>query len=221
MKRNSSSETVKAVGGNVQHLDTTLMRTPLHIEFGSGPKFVSPEHLSAEDMKDLGYVNAIGSRCLGSDVHLPVLDADCGATTGVTYGGAFKTVLGANRKGRYTPKSQLRDILGVHGVSLEVFSEPDMEYSSFSGETLSRGMRVSALVLTSHKPIFDVVPSSTRGSAHVYVQEPFGPTEHALLLQELTEVGVLSQKWLDITKQEEMGIVRTPWVAKTPVHIPT
>lgn len=214
-----SPETVDAISGNVLFDGMVLQRTPLQVQFSFRSSCVPAEVITPEEAMLSECFSAIGSRCLNSGMHLPVLDVDRGAKNTV-YKNTYKTLLGS-RGGQYDPSSNLRDLLGDHGIDLEVFDTPLLDQYGFSGDTYSKGMQVSSVLLRSVRPVFEVVPSTAEGHAHVYVQEPFSTTDHGLLLDELRAVGVLSDSWAKMAKQEQMGVLRTPWTAKDPNHYPS
>lgn len=208
MQKTFNKQTVEAVRGNVGGV---FSRTPLTVAFGgryAPAAELDPQHLTSRTL-----FNAIGSRCVGMGSHLPVLDVDGGVRLS-KYGNVSKAIIGAAYKGRYTPESHLRDVLGDHGIELEVFSYPDLQYSRLGYDSVVQ--KVATLVLRTQSPIFDAVASTHEDHSHLYINTSFSDGDHTLLIDELAKVGVVSENWQKIAQQEGMGIVRTPWTEKAP-----
>ncbi|GEM_PF-4328426 len=203
----------------VRHGESLLERTPLHIAFGEGPDFAPAE--LATDKNDPASFNAIGSQNsyephrFGSDkLHLPVIDVDGGVALQTVKTGSKAILTACHRNGEYTSDSLLRDVLGDHGIDLEVFQRSSVRPSMF-GATAIALSQVEAIVLRSkNSGIFEAVDSTSEGHGHLYIQEAFGTSDHTTLIQELGKVGIISEAWLGLTEEAGMGIVRTPWTQK-------
>jgi hypothetical protein len=217
--RNSLEEKIIAqILGNVDDEGGVLRRTPLHVAFNADSALVRAAELTPEQIKSRKLFNAIGSRCIGTDYHLPVIDVDGGVKL-IQRGKTSKAIVGADYDGSYNSDSALRDVLGDHGIELEVFSFPVLEHSRFVGNTyFKKGMRVSSLVLRASTEIFGAVASTSKNHSHLYINTPFSRDDHGVLIEEFANTGIVSMGWKIMTEQEEMGIVRTPWTEKAQHH---
>jgi hypothetical protein len=216
MKRDYSPETLSTVNGN-----GAFRRTQLHVDFGPGPGFVSAEKI--EDHGSEERFNAIGSIVpnRANSIHLPVIDVDGGVKVQNkpfrgSHGFISKAILVASHKGEYTPDSELRDVLGDYGIDLEVFQAPNLEPDGYMMESYRlNGARVGSIVLRSRQfHNFETVASTTKGHSHLYIQEAFHDEDHKTLINELGRVGIVSPEWQQLTEQEGMSIVRTPWTKR-------
>ena len=66
--------------------------------------------------------------------------------------------------------------------------------------------------------IFTAVDSTQKKHSHLYIQQIFGAVDHRTLIDELGNIGVIGEEWQQLTEQEGMGIVRTPWTKREGVH---
>lgn len=215
MKRAFTPATKREVLGYVAddhpHINRILHRTPLYIDLGEavqGLESASPQRTS--ETGNLDRFNAVGSRVdAGGQRHLPVVEVDGGAKLQTERGS--KAILEAvierhyEGTGTYSPSSQLRDVLGDNGISLEVFDAPVRHMI---------GKRVTAVVLrTKEDGTFDVAGSMHGGQSHVYIQRAFSESDHATLIAELGNIGIVSPAWQQFAEQEGMGVVMAPWAA--------
>ena len=220
--REFNPDTLRVVMGPESQTHTVMgiERTPLNIEFSRvfsmAPSSVLGENeysTEPESFNAIGSANRHGAH--ENDLHhLPVIDVDGGAivTTAGRSGSKaiLKTVAGG---GQYTPDSQLRDVLGDNGIDLEVFDKVD--YHPGGGWGGSVHTRVGAIVLRSKYPgTFVAIDSTQSGHSHLYIQRSFNSSDHRALVEELSGVGVVSERWLKMVKREGMSVVRTPWTEK-------
>jgi hypothetical protein len=221
MRRKFNLETVEAVMGQ-----PVALRTPLHVEYGSGPNFAPSGPIGNEYITDEKAFNAVGSRSWSKpDFHLPVLDLDGGAGVQLV-GSGSKAIINADPRtsfqetmDMYTPHSILRDILGDNKIEVEIFEEPVSEYDSLTTNHHYLGSRVTSLALRSKdRGMFDVADSTQQGHSHLYIQHLFSDTDHQALITELGTIGIISPIWQKLVEDEGMGIVRTPWTQKEVAH---
>lgn len=77
-----------------------------------------------------------------------------------------------------------------------------------------------------HAPVLDidfpafVVPSSTPGHFHLYLDKPIEWDAYEALLKALCRAGVLSFHYTEHSIQREQTVVRMPWVDKDPTPGP-
>lgn len=71
-----------------------------------------------------------------------------------------------------------------------------------------------------HKPVLDIdmpallVPSSTPGHSHLYIDAPMDWPDYAMLLKALAGVGIIQSGYLGASLAREGTWVRTPWTRK-------
>ena len=61
-----------------------------------------------------------------------------------------------------------------------------------------------------------VVPSSTPGHFHLYIDKPLTEYEYDLLLGTLAEIGLIGRGYYEHSRVRGFTVVRMPWVNKTP-----
>lgn len=72
-----------------------------------------------------------------------------------------------------------------------------------------------------HKPVLDldmdvmVLPSSTRGHHHLYIDKPMPWRDYSLLLKILAHVGILQNGYMFASESRAESFLRTPWTTKT------
>jgi hypothetical protein len=214
MSNTFDKETVGRVLGNVEHEGQTLQRTPLHVDFGPYRPFQPAVEIRSGQCSSKTVFNAIGSRCVGTDVYMPVIDVDRHFGFGVR-GQAAKAVMGAYREVVYDPaKSWLREIMGDHGIDAEVGEVATHSY--YHGHVKQY---VGQIVLRAPVGVLDGVNSTSAGHGHVYIDKPFSEADHSALLDELDTLGVISPEWHKIAEEAGMGIVRTPWTEGERQHV--
>jgi hypothetical protein len=73
---------------------------------------------------------------------------------------------------------------------------------------------------TTHKPVLDIdvpamlVPSSTPGHHHLYIDAPMSWPDYMKLMKVLGEVGILQKGYVRASIEREASWVRTPWTRK-------
>ena len=133
-----------------------------------------------------------------------------------------KVVLGSHYSGRNDPKSMLRDVLGDNCIELEVFPQAAFSYDRWDNQHRYSHMDVGAIALRSvKKDVFLAIDSTSKGHSHLYIEKAFSTSDHAVLLQELGAIGVISSGWLQMAEREGMGVVRTPWTQKEFKEMPS
>lgn len=71
-----------------------------------------------------------------------------------------------------------------------------------------------------HYPVIDldveiaVVPSSTEGHYHLYINHPLNWNQYNHLLHALKAVGLIQPNWFKTANHEKCSFVRPPWVKK-------
>lgn len=71
-----------------------------------------------------------------------------------------------------------------------------------------------------HRPILDVdmdamlIPSSTPGHHHLYIDKPMSWEDYRKLLDVMAEVGILEPGYVSVAKKRKRTQVRTPWTKK-------
>lgn len=71
-----------------------------------------------------------------------------------------------------------------------------------------------------HKPVLDldmdvmVLPSSTRGHHHLYIDKPMPWHDYSLLLKILGHVGILQKGYMYASEARAESFLRTPWTTK-------
>lgn len=71
-----------------------------------------------------------------------------------------------------------------------------------------------------HRPILDidfpatVIPSSTSGHGHLYIDKPMTWEHYEKLLNVLAEVGIIEPGYADASIERQHTAVRLPWVKK-------
>ena len=71
-----------------------------------------------------------------------------------------------------------------------------------------------------HIPVLDLdldamlIPSSTPGHHHLYIDKPMTWEQYVKLLDVLAEVGILERGYVNVSKKRRMTQVRTPWTKK-------
>lgn len=74
--------------------------------------------------------------------------------------------------------------------------------------------------LNRHRPVLDidfpvsVIPSSTPGHHHLYIDKPMEWTRYQLLLEALADAGVIEQGYANVSIARGYTSVRLPWVKK-------
>jgi hypothetical protein len=191
-------------------------RTPLNVAFSTRSAHMPARTVNSRDLRSKSKFNAVGSLAVYTDnkpFHLPVIDVDGGAMVQSVRKGS-KVVVNAEYDGELKAESMLRDVLGDNGIDLEIFAVPAFYFDRFSGRGFSH-MDVGAITLRSaKKDVFVARDSTSQGHSHLYIEQAFSPEDHTVLLQELGAIGVISPGWLEMTENEGMGIVRTPWTKK-------
>jgi hypothetical protein len=196
-------------------------RTPLHVNFSNRTNHAPAEVIAGEDLNNPEVFNAIGSKRLDSNKHRPVIDVDGGVKV-TNRRNVTKAVLWASREGRYTPDSELREVLGDYGIDFEPFEHPRTTYDNVWGTNVIKGVFIGAVVLRSPLiGVFEAVDSTTEDHGHLYIQQEFEDSDHETLIRELGAVGIVSPAWRMLTEQEGMSIVRTPWTEKEITHRPS
>ncbi len=214
-------------------------RTPLHVEFSHKSNMVEAVAIPGVEFADFDpeLFNAVGSAVIGSDfsMHLPVIDADGGAEVWQGRDGYWKLALHADFRfqGRHGHKSELRALLADHAIGLEVFERPlpRMIPRTFRGRQVTprpdadytnmENLGVRTLVFSAPGRIFRTVASTDPKHSHVFVQQLFEDGDHKLLIRELQDHGIVSRAWVEMTKLEKQGVLRTPWTDKEPDHSTT
>jgi hypothetical protein len=75
-----------------------------------------------------------------------------------------------------------------------------------------------------HKPVLDIdvpamlVPSSTPGHHHLYIDAPMSWPDYVKLMKVLGEVGILQKGYVHASIQREGSWVRAPWIRKGAQH---
>lgn len=73
---------------------------------------------------------------------------------------------------------------------------------------------------SSHRPILDLdmdamlIPSSTPGHHHLYIDKPMSWEDYCKLLDVMAEVGILEPGYVSVAKKRKRTQVRTPWTKK-------
>lgn len=71
-----------------------------------------------------------------------------------------------------------------------------------------------------HRPVLDidfpvaVIPSSTPGHFHLYIDRPMPWAKYASLLEKLAEAGVIEEGYANVSTARKYTSVRLPWVKK-------
>lgn len=77
-----------------------------------------------------------------------------------------------------------------------------------------------AIAIDLDVPAF-LVPSSTPGHSHLYIDHPIGEADYYALLDLLAKVGVLEANYVTASKNKGGTHLRLPWVKKEPRPVPT
>lgn len=100
------------------------------------------------------------------------------------------------------------------------------EYGSFAGEALTRAGVEDAEVVSSeiegnlHCPVLDIdvpmflVPSTTPGHYHLYIDVPMSWGKYRKLLVALGDAGILEKGFVKASIQRKFSNVRVPWLKK-------
>lgn len=97
---------------------------------------------------------------------------------------------------------------------------PLMEANSVASLYIPRGAPKNADGIPTHKPVLDIdmpvmlVPSSTRGHNHLYIDAPMSWDHYAKLLKVLGEVGILEPGYVRASLYRESTWLRLPWIGK-------
>lgn len=199
-----------------------FQRTPLHIDFPpplSGADYAPVKVLTyPERCKDETF-NAVGSRVVGMSMHLPVLDLDRGVVSVKRPGAGFViNCLGD----AYSADSVLVDIIGDYGLGkIEVFEDIDTKKSLYSINTEKRTRSIRWR--PENEDDFVLIPSTTKGSAHLYIQKPMKSRDYTEFLEAMQKIGAIGDDWLnDIAKKSGVGgVLRTPWTERKIIHRPS
>jgi hypothetical protein len=71
-----------------------------------------------------------------------------------------------------------------------------------------------------HRPVLDVdlsmhiIPSSTPGHGHLYIDKPMTWAVYERLLDALAAAGIVEQGYVNVSKERGFTAVRVPWVRK-------
>lgn len=96
---------------------------------------------------------------------------------------------------------------------------PLHESNSIGSAVSSTGCYMPALVAL-HKPVLDldmdvmVVPSSTPGHHHLYIDRAMSWNEYSLLMNVLAHVGILQPGYARASHHRAESFLRTPWTRK-------
>lgn len=217
MNRQFTGETVEKVLGSVSHASGSrtrvIARIPLHINFDGMPSPLPSERLTRAETEDPVRFNAVGSRNLTAGgrgrLHLPVIDVDGGALMTST---GTEAMLNVSHPCVSGSSDTLRNLLGDHGIDLMVLGS--------HRRRLGSGIDPRAIVLISpQEDMLETVSSTREGRSHLYIQKVFTSGDHATLIQELGQLGIISPGWQAMTEEGGMGIVRTPWTTKAAHHV--
>lgn len=94
---------------------------------------------------------------------------------------------------------------------LQTDRDPNVVTSMATGRLLDTGM---------HYPVIDidhpvrVVPSSTAGHGHLYIDVPLAAADYAKLLAVMVEVGLVEQGFVNRFRSDGFTAVRLPWIRK-------
>lgn len=78
-----------------------------------------------------------------------------------------------------------------------------------------------------HRPVLDIdfpaalIPSTTPGHFHLYLDKPMGWSQYSRLLGALAEAGIIEQGYLGASIDRGYTSVRLPWVKKESYQQPT
>lgn len=95
--------------------------------------------------------------------------------------------------------------------------EPDSRRTT---DDVAEAQVVSSESLDGHRPLLDLdfpaalVPSSTPGHHHLYIDKPMSWDDYVKLLDVLAEVGLLEPGFVSASKQRRATFLRLPWVCK-------
>jgi hypothetical protein len=122
----------------------------------------------------------------------------------------------------------------VRGHRLATISTKD-EDGDYTNETIPVEDLDCAEVVTSqsnrfqgfelHRPVLDidfpvaVIPSTTPGHGHLYIDKLLTWREYEKLLNVLAEVGIIERGYADASIEREHTAVRLPWVKKQGVKL--
>lgn len=100
----------------------------------------------------------------------------------------------------------------------------------YTNETVTTENLAKAEVVTSeavghwrknmHRPVLDidfpaaVIPSTTPGHGHLYIDKPMTWDQYERLLNVLAEVGIIEQGYANASIERQHTAVRLPWVKK-------
>lgn len=122
----------------------------------------------------------------------------------------------------------------IHETSM-VSGDPDLSFETAGRMTydvkdgvrspagLEKALVISSAVegsVVAHRPALDidhpvrVVPSSTPGHHHLFIDVDMTWAQYSKLLDVLAEVGVIEQGYADVSKVREATYLRLPWVKK-------
>ena len=71
-----------------------------------------------------------------------------------------------------------------------------------------------------HMPVIDldvpvyILPSSTKGNSHLYIDVPVRVDKYMELLQLLADMGIVERGYADVSERKGYSSVRLPWVKK-------
>jgi hypothetical protein len=109
-------------------------------------------------------------------------------------------------------------------VSRIIAEKPLAESNSVGSLYLPMGDKDGGLNSGYHKPVLDIdvpamlVPSSTPGHHHLYIDKLIPWYEYARLLQTLGRVGIIQKGYMHASVERDGSWVRAPWIRKGAQH---
>ncbi|MCA9348977.1 hypothetical protein KC878_02405 [Candidatus Saccharibacteria bacterium] len=169
--------------------------------------------------KNTADYNAIGSAVVGmEDMHMPVIDLDYSL---ILHRSGRRQALELRGAGiGYSARAGIfiREVVADLGLGdVEILTDTVGRLRGGSYHT-SHSKIITGLRWVVGEDVDMSVVSSTNHS-HLYIHQPVRGSDNSDLLTELANVGVVSQRYLDIATFCTMGVVRTPWEKKATKHL--
>lgn len=129
----------------------------------------------------------------------------------------------------YYPTKHEHPMLGQTLINVENFAAESSESATkyqWEGREVVTNLGAANAVTSlnsenlTHKPVLDIdlpvklIPSSTGGHFHLYIDKEMSWGKYLLLLNALVEVGIVEQGYVDAASRRGYTAVRLPWIEK-------
>lgn len=120
-------------------------------------------------------------------------------------------------------ESFLIGVRSLHAADIESYDSPNMIVSSLAHANVVSSIQIGQSPHSpdaTHFPVIDIdiparlIPSSTPGHSHLYIDHPVPESMYWPLLHALADAGIVEQGYVDASEARGYTSVRLPWVRK-------